>query len=226
MTGRRLAPLALAAAGLVPGAAAAHDPIHRPPPDWQYPGLDGGPYLTTCYPFDGWPGYRGAFGTIPVLGRACHRPPVPVYAPLPAVFSDAAAVHPINVRRPLGLGLGYYGWVGPYAASPRPKPLSVSVWPPTPGPVAAADTAAACLTVTVRVPVPAAEVFVDGVKTAQAGTDRRFESPPLAAGKPYRYDLTARWVEGGVPVERKVSVTGRAGEVRAVDFADAARAGR
>ena len=76
----------------------------------------------------------------------------------------------------------------------------------------------ACLILSVKVPQPAAEVYVAGVKTAQTGTDRIFESPPLEAGKDYRYELTARWVERGAVFEKKKVATGKPGEVVRVDF--------
>ena len=72
--------------------------------------------------------------------------------------------------------------------------------------------------ISVTVPQPAAEVFVDGKKTGQTGTDRTFESPPLEAGKMYKYTVTARWVAGGQVVETTKEVTGAAGEVVRVDF--------
>ena len=67
-------------------------------------------------------------------------------------------------------------------------------------------------------PQPAAEVYVDGVKTTQTGTDRIFESPPLEAGKEYAYEIVVRWVQGGATVERKKTVTGKPGEVIRVDL--------
>ena len=38
-------------------------------------------------------------------------------------------------------------------------------------------------------PPPAAQVFVNGVETTQTDTDRILESPPLEAGKQYKYEL-------------------------------------
>lgn len=198
-----------------------------PPSYWNYPGLAGGPYLTSAYPFYGWPGYRGAFGSFWTNGLSLYGPPVPVYGPIPGVLGNDDFVRQWHARPTLGLGMGYYGWVGPFRASPRPTPLSVNVWPSieaVPGPALldeAKATPGACLHISVKVPQPAAEVFVDGVKTGQTGTDRLFESPPLEAGKDYAYELTARWVERGVTVERKKVVTGKPGEVVRVDLTTA-----
>jgi uncharacterized protein (TIGR03000 family) len=195
-----------------------------PPPNWNYPGLPGGPFLTPAYPFVGWPGYRGAYGSFWSNGLSLYGPPVPVYGPLPGVFGNNDLVRQWQNRPTLGLGFGYLGWYGTFRASPRPHPVTVNVWPtgepvPEPAPVAGPGVIAGeCLHLSVKVPQPAAEVFVDGVKTGQTGTDRLFESPPLESGKEYAYELTARWVEGGVTVERKKVVTGKPGEVVRVDL--------
>jgi uncharacterized protein (TIGR03000 family) len=233
MPARTTAAVLLAA---LPGVAVAgpHKPDYQlPPPNWTYHDLPGGPYLTTCYPFAGWPGYRGAYGGFWLLGPGPHRPVVPVYAPLPAVVANPDPQHLPN-KPHLGYGVGTYGWVGPFRASPRHLPYSVSVYP-TAGspsfaapaaanPPAAAPGGAYSLTLRVNVP-PAAELFVDGVRTNQTGADRLFESPPVDAGREVRYDLTARWVENGSAVERTRIVTGRAGDAVRVDFATAAPAG-
>ncbi|MBX9585105.1 MAG: TIGR03000 domain-containing protein, partial [Gemmataceae bacterium] len=120
---------------------------------------------------------------------------------------------------------------------PRPQPTTVSVWSPYdprgwPAPkhgrhhadaVAAVPAEVApvggCLRVAVAVPHPGAELYVDGVRTAQTGTARVFESPELAAGADCRYELVARWTENGEPVVRKRVVSGKPGEVVRVDFA-------
>lgn len=211
-----------------------HGQDYPPPPaEWGYYNLPPGPYLTRDYPFCGWAGYRGARGN---LVPGFHRPEVPVYGPLPAVaVNPDPPPHPR--RRVLGFGVGYYGWVGPYRASPRPQPATVSVWSPYDPRGWAADKhhgrhhadgaagvagdvapAGGCLRVAVAVPHPAAELFVDGVRTAQTGTARVFESPDLPAGGEYRYELVARWAEAGGPVERRRVVAGKPGEVVRVDF--------
>lgn len=194
-----------------------------PPPYWNYPGLAGGPYVTTGYPFVGWPGYRGAFGSYWTNGLSLYGPPVPVYGSIPGVLGNNDLVNQWHARPTLGGGFGYVGWIGPFRASPRPYP-SVQPWPfiePV-GPVVQGAVPAdqgACLHLSVKVPQPAAEVFVDGVKTVQTGTDRLYESPPLLdAGKEYAYEIKVRWVEGGATIERKKTVVGKPGEVIRVDL--------
>jgi uncharacterized protein (TIGR03000 family) len=197
----------------------------REAPPWSYPGLVGGPYVG--YPW-GWPGYSGRAGQNWSNGLSLYGPPVPVYGPVPGVLGNDDLVR----QWKYGPGVGMpFGWVGVYAASPRPKPLTVNVWPvivesvpgagcPGAGCKGAANPAApgGCLVLSVKVPQPAAEVYVDGVKTVQTGTDRIFESPPLEAGKAFRYELVVRWVERGVTWEKKKVVTGTPGEVVRVDF--------
>ena len=194
----------------------------RVAPDWSYPGLIGGPFVG--YPW-GWPGYSARAGQNWSNGLSLYGPPVPVYGPVPGILGNSDLVHQWQAVPSPGLG---YGWFGVYAASPRPRPLTVSVWPtiesvpaaqaPANPPPAAIQPGGGSLILSVKVPVPTAEVFVDGVKTMQTGTDRLFESPPLEAGKQFKYEVTARWLQNGVTVERKMAVVGVPGEVVRVDF--------
>jgi uncharacterized protein (TIGR03000 family) len=185
-------------------------------PGWNYPGLAGGPYVTYPWgPSFGWPGFIGATGSFWTNGLSLYGPPVPVYGPIPGVFGNDDLVRQWK-QHP---GIFQFGWVGVYAASPRPKPPTVNVWPVVEqlGPAPPAPSGG-CMILSVKVPQPAAEVFVGGVKTAQTGTDRIYESPPLEAGKEYQYELTARWIERGVLMEKTKVVTGKPGEVVRVDF--------
>jgi len=217
--------------------------IPLPPPNWSYYGVEGGPELTASYPFVGWPGYRGSFGSFFTNGPRLSQTAVPVYTQVPTYYSKDRHGNPTERIKRLGLGIGTYGWFGTYTAFAGTNMASVQVWAPvdaraftkhnqsrvTTGvvmgsptvgsPVATAPTAAeACVTVTVKLPNPTAEVYVEGVKTAQTGTDRVFESPPIQAGSEVRYELVARWTEGGVTVERKRVATGQPGGTVAVDF--------
>jgi uncharacterized protein (TIGR03000 family) len=53
-----------------------------------------------------------------------------------------------------------------------------------------------------------AELWFNGTKTSQQGPQREFVSPPLTPGKRYTYEIKARWMQEGKPVEevRNVSV--------------------
>jgi uncharacterized protein (TIGR03000 family) len=192
---------------------------------WGYPGLAGGPYLN--YPFVGWPGYTGAFGSFWTNGLSLYGPPVPTYGPTPGVLGNSDFVQQWRHSPTLGGGFGVYGWVGPYRASPRFRNPSVNPWPVmerlvvegSDAKVVANDVPSGqVLYLSVKVPQPAAEIFVDGMKTAMTGTDRLFESPPLSGDKEYAYDIVARWTEGGATVERKKTVKGKPGEVVRVDL--------
>jgi uncharacterized protein (TIGR03000 family) len=107
------------------------------------------------------------------------------------------------------LGLNDYDNVTPPAYSP-------SYFPPDGGPsaVAPADN-----TAHVRVIVPAgAEVWFDGTKTSQTGGTREFVSPPLLPDTNYSYEVRARWMDNGAPVDQTRRVIVRAGALTTVDF--------
>lgn len=186
-----------------------------------YGGLGYG-YPGFGYGYPGFFGFPGRVGNQWTNGLSAYGPPVPVYGPIPGVFGNDDLVR--NYRA--APGIAGYGWIGIYAASPRPRHPSVSVRPavervsalPLNAAPAAPARSGGCLVLSVKVPQPAAEVTVDGKKTAQTGTDRIFESPPLEAGQSYKYTVTARWVERGRPVEVSREVSGVPGEVVRVDF--------
>ncbi len=203
---------------------------------WGYRGLPAGPYLGYAFPYS-LPYYSGASGSTWTNGLSLYGPPVPVYGPIPGFFGASDLNAQWKAHPSLGYGVG---WVGAYSASPRPRPLTVGVWPTNdprafashhgrvhrngavsevvPGPIVQPAQQGGCLVLSVKVPQPAAEVYVDGIKMAQTGTDRIYESPSLEAGKLFQYELTARWYENGSVVERKKVVTGQPGEVVRVDF--------
>jgi uncharacterized protein (TIGR03000 family) len=65
---------------------------------------------------------------------------------------------------------------------------------------------------------PDAQLLFQGTETKLTGPARVFRSPPLEFGKTYRYDVQARWLENGKPVEKSRAVTVRAGERFVVDL--------
>jgi uncharacterized protein (TIGR03000 family) len=76
-------------------------------------------------------------------------------------------------------------------------------------------------TATINVQVPAdAELWFEGEKTNQTGPNRLFRSPALEAGQNYSYDVKARWMENGKPVEQTRIVRVRAGEMSQVNFTE------
>jgi len=72
--------------------------------------------------------------------------------------------------------------------------------------------------VDVYLPTPDAAVWFGDYPTQQTGTARQFQSPPLAPGRNFTYNITARWTVGGQPVQQTRAVVVQAGSRAAVDF--------
>jgi uncharacterized protein (TIGR03000 family) len=72
-------------------------------------------------------------------------------------------------------------------------------------------------TVIVRVPTNA-QVWFDDNATRSTGPERSFETPALTVGKTYRYDIKARWLQDGKPVDLTRHVDIRPGDRTVVDF--------
>lgn len=68
----------------------------------------------------------------------------------------------------------------------------------------------------VTLPSSGAEVWVQGVQTRQNGTQRRYVSPPLLAGKDYVYTVRARWrdAHGAVQLQQQNVIVQAGSEVR------------
>jgi uncharacterized protein (TIGR03000 family) len=106
---------------------------------------------------------------------------------------------------------GRSGYMYPYSGSGYYSngPLSGS------GYVAAGDSAAH-----IEVSVPAdAKVWFNGMRTEQTGTDRSFKSPPLEPGRNYAYEIKAKWMEDGKPVEKTQTVVVQASNQLSVNMA-------
>jgi uncharacterized protein (TIGR03000 family) len=72
--------------------------------------------------------------------------------------------------------------------------------------------------VQVHVPDANAEVWFGDHRTNQDGRTREFVSPPLNSGSNYTYEVKARWMENGAPVERTRRIPVQAGQAVTVDF--------
>ncbi len=72
--------------------------------------------------------------------------------------------------------------------------------------------------INVRVPAQAQVWFDDVPVTTGAGAFRQFLSPPLEPGYRYSYEIRARWMDNGRPVERSQKVTFRPGEQATVNL--------
>jgi uncharacterized protein (TIGR03000 family) len=138
-------------------------------------------------------------------------------------------------RIPPSAGNYLYGTDGSvsFYSTPPPDPVppdNASVEPPpaytpsdlrsspayTPVPPAPSETLPIAR-VLVHVPSEA-HLWFEGVETHQGGTERTFKSTPLEPGRPYLYDIKARWWEDGKAVERTRTITVRSGEVVRVDL--------
>jgi putative membrane protein len=82
---------------------------------------------------------------------------------------------------------------------------------------AIAEGSPASAQITLVVPADA-EVFFDGHRTTQKGTERLYTTPPLAAGKEFHYEVVVRWTKDGKPAEEKRKVTVTGGGSARVDF--------
>jgi uncharacterized protein (TIGR03000 family) len=70
---------------------------------------------------------------------------------------------------------------------------------------------------TVRVP-PDAQVWFENEATTQRGAVRNFDSPELAPGRDFTYDIRARWRQGDREVDQTRHVLVQAGTHVTVDF--------
>jgi uncharacterized protein (TIGR03000 family) len=72
--------------------------------------------------------------------------------------------------------------------------------------------------VNVEVPDGNAQVFFDGDKTSQTGTERAFVTPALPPGQSYHYTIEARWMENGKQMKKSRTITVNPGGSATVIF--------
>ncbi len=77
--------------------------------------------------------------------------------------------------------------------------------------------------VTVLVPAADAQVWFENKLTTQRGTERLYESPPLAPNHSHTYTIKARWMENGKAVNQERQVNVQAGQNITVNFRENAR---
>jgi uncharacterized protein (TIGR03000 family) len=70
----------------------------------------------------------------------------------------------------------------------------------------------------VRLPTADAKLWFQGQLTKRRGKVREFESPPLAPGTEYTYQVRASWMRDGEEVARHQTISVRAGQRTRVDF--------
>src|SRR5574339_506541 len=61
------------------------------------------------------------------------------------------------------------------------------------GPVQAPATATPTTVLTLTMPTAESEPEIEGIAIRGTGVSRTFETPPLAADRPYQYTVTVRW---------------------------------
>lgn len=76
----------------------------------------------------------------------------------------------------------------------------------------------------VEIKVPAnAELWFDGNKMSQTGTERRFMTPPLELNHAYSYDVQAKWTENGKEVSKSQKLVVRGGQQASMSFLPTAK---
>jgi uncharacterized protein (TIGR03000 family) len=145
-------------------------------------------------------------------------------------FQQYSAVEPTNIyygaAMPMYYGNYYSSGVGTRAVSnvseaayatpayPIQEPNYNIRYPVSPPLAAITDNTAR---VDVRLPADA-ELWFEGQKTSQMGTERTFRSPDLEPKQDYVYNVRARWEADGKPMDQTRKVTVHAGDHVVVDF--------
>jgi uncharacterized protein (TIGR03000 family) len=112
----------------------------------------------------------------------------------------------------------YYGGYdhGYYSAAPQAYPYYVSYYDDS-GAAAEGPRGSTALLI-VRVPDPDADIWFNGTKTNQRGSQRLFESPDLERGRDYSYEVRARWTADGQAVEETRTIEVHAGDRLTMNF--------
>jgi len=121
-----------------------------------------------------------------------------------------------------GYTAGYGGYAAPYvgngfASVPANPPVNpnANYAPPAQTQQPPANDNTAHLMVVVP---ESAELWFNGTKTSVTGTQREFVTPALTPGKNFTYEIKARWMENGRPVEQTQSVQVQANAWKMVNF--------
>lgn len=166
-----------------------------------YPGYYGYGY--------GYPGYLPAYPGYyyPRSGMGIYTPGYYTYYPNYVQPSAYYYVSPsLSPRAAAYYSGGYTGsaYAGPGYGGAPPQSDSVSL----------SDSDALF---NVKVP-PNAEVWINGDKTTQTGSQREFISNGLTPGKLYTYEVRAKWTQDGKTFDKTQKVQIQGGERRTADF--------
>lgn len=114
--------------------------------------------------------------------------------------------------------------VNPYFQTNFTVPAAASPWLSNnavmpPSYYGAADTLAAppMTSITLRLPSDA-EVWIQGKKTDEKGTERRFTLPPLDPSMTYDYEVRVTWPENGRTVSRTSHMSLRSGDQKSITY--------
>jgi uncharacterized protein (TIGR03000 family) len=110
-----------------------------------------------------------------------------------------------------------YSYVTPSSSNSYVRPTTSTSFYYSPSIGDAAPTMTDRAQVEVRLPADA-ELWIDGVPSAQRGEKRTFETPTLELGRTFTYELRARWMDNGKPVEQTRQVNLFAGARPMIDF--------
>jgi uncharacterized protein (TIGR03000 family) len=173
----------------------------------------------------GYGGYRGGYGGYsyaPSYGSYSYAPSYGSYAEVPSTTylapstTDVVPSGTYSDQAYPGVATAPQAYPG-VAAAPADSSRESGYYAPQ-----APDN-----TARLRILVPDnAKVWVGGQETGQTGSEREFGSPPLTPDKAYTYEVKARWMENGEPVEQTRKVRVHANQTTTVDFGRMAETGR
>ena len=103
----------------------------------------------------------------------------------------------------------------PYSV-PTTSPLPTTSSYPSPRPISKNSPAPA--NIRVVLPEATASVWFEGHSTRTTGTDRVYQSPPIASGTTYSYRIKGVWTEGGRQVVQERTIAVGAGQTAVLDF--------
>ncbi len=195
------------------------------PGSYGYPGYGYPGYGYSGYGYPGYGGYSPYY--IPPSNYSITTETVPIYYGASSLSGYSAGYTAGRIVSPApGVGLRATGGAteaayttpnypiqSPDYGARYPVSVSASVT------AAMSEKAAPAEAAQVEVHVPScAQIWFDGQKTSQGGTERTFTSPALASGQNYVYEVRAAWTLDGKTVDEARKVAVHAGDHVVVDF--------
>ena len=174
------------------------------------------------YPGYGYPGYGypgsysyGGYNQWYSSSYSMTTTTVPMYYGAASLSSYSGGYSSRIVSPAPGVGLRTAGGAAEAAYTATSYPVSV----PASWTAAMSEKTTAAETAQVEVHVPdCAQIWFDGQKTSQGGTERCFTSPGLESGHHYVYEVRACWTLDGKTVDQTRKVAVGCGDHVVVDF--------